>query len=149
MATQEKPTAAFVLSLIGGIFILIGGIFMAAVGTFIAIFFPELGATLAGLGLIIGIVVLIGAIMLYANPENKVAWGVIIIIFSIISFFFNLGGGFIIGMILGIIGGALGITWKPSLPVAPAAGIKRICPKCGRVIKEEVKFCPHCGHALE
>ena len=150
MATQkEKPTTAFVLSLIGAIFILLGGLGMAVIGAAIAIFLPGLGVLLAALGLIVGIVVLIGAIMLYVNPERNATWGIIIIIFSIISFFFNIAGGFFIGMILGIIGGALGITWKPSPPVAPAAEIKRICPKCGRVIKEEVKFCPHCGEALE
>jgi heme/copper-type cytochrome/quinol oxidase subunit 2 len=26
--------------------------------------------------------------------------------------------------------------------------IKRICPQCGRVIKEDVKFCPYCGKEL-
>lgn len=31
----------------------------------------------------------------------------------------------------------------------PAEAIKRICPKCGRVVMEDVKFCPHCGQALE
>ncbi len=149
MATQkEKPTTAFVLAFIGAIFILIGGILMAAVGALVAELFPVVGALLA-LGLVIGIIVLISAVMLYVNPEHKVAWGVITIVFSIISFFFNILGGFIVGMILGIVGGALGIAWKPSPPVAPSPPIKRICPKCGRVITEEVKFCPHCGQALE
>lgn len=27
--------------------------------------------------------------------------------------------------------------------------IKRICPKCGRVIKEDVKYCPYCGEELK
>lgn len=27
--------------------------------------------------------------------------------------------------------------------------IKRICPQCGRVIKEDVKYCPNCGKELE
>ena len=151
MATQEKPTAAFVLSLIGAIFILIGGLVVAAAGAIVAELGFAAGAVLAGLALICGIVVLISAIMLYVRPEQKVAWGVITIIFSIASLFFCLGG-FIIGMILGIVGGALGIAWKPSPPAAPVpaeAPIKRICPKCGRVITEDVKFCPHCGQTLE
>lgn len=122
---------------------------MAIVGAAVATIFPEVGVTLVILGLAIGIIVLISAIMLYVNPQHKVAWGVITIIFSIISLIFNFIGGFLIGMILGIVGGALGIAWKPSPPAAAGAEIKRICPKCGRVIKEEVKFCPDCGQALE
>jgi hypothetical protein len=41
----------------------------------------------------------------------------------------------------------------PPKPVAPPAAsvaaavqeIKRICPQCGRVLTDEVKFCPYCG----
>lgn len=138
METEEKPTAAFVLSLIGGIFILMGGIIMTLVSFVIG-----------GLGLFCGILVVVGAVMLYANPEKSTTWGVIILVFSIVSLFFGLGG-FIVGMILGIIGGALGIAWKPSPPPAPVpTPITRVCPQCGRVLTEEAKFCPHCGKALE
>jgi len=149
METEEKPTVAFVLSLIGGIFILLGSLIVAAIGAAIAVFFPGLGITIAALALLCGIVVVIGAVMLYVNPEKSTIWGVIILVFSIVSLFFGLGG-FIIGMILGIIGGALGIAWKPSPPPAPTpTPITRVCPQCGRVLKEEVRFCPHCGKALE
>jgi len=105
-------------------------------------------------GTYLRILVLVGAVMLYVNPEKSKTWGVIVLVFSIISLFFALGG-FIVGMILGIIGGALGIAWKPSPPLAPAVTpaaaqpITRVCPQCGRVLKEDVKFCPHCGKALE
>lgn len=152
MAQREKPTAAFAVSLVGAIFILLGGLAQAAVGAAVEIFFPGVGIIIAVLALTCGIIVLISAIMLYANPQHKVAWGVLIIIFSILSLFFCLLGGLIIGMILGIVGGALGIAWKPSPPQAPfpaQAAITRICPKCGRVIQENVKFCPHCGQSLE
>lgn len=48
---------------------------------------------------------------LLGKIENYNWWGVLIPIFSILSLFG--GGGFFIGMILGIIGGALGLAWKP------------------------------------
>ncbi len=61
------------------------------------------------IGLVSGILVIIGAIMLNAHPTEHKAWGTIILVFSIISF---LGmGGFFIGAILGIIGGALAVSW--------------------------------------
>lgn len=67
---------------------------------------------LSVIGVISGILVIIGAIMLNASPVEHTAWGTIILVFSIISF---LGmGGFFIGAILGIIGGALAISWRPT-----------------------------------
>ncbi len=63
------------------------------------------------IGIILGIIVIIGAIMLYRNPDQKTGWGIAVLIVSIISIF--IGGGFLIGLILGIIGGALALQWKP------------------------------------
>lgn len=62
-------------------------------------------------GLIAGIVVLIGAVMLNARPAERTTWGALIIAFSVISL---LGmGGFWIGAIIGIAGGALALAWRP------------------------------------
>lgn len=62
--------------------------------------FPEIVAS----GLMLGALVLIGAAMLRYNPENRRVWGVMIAVFSAPSVFS--GGGFIVGFILGIVGGA-------------------------------------------
>ncbi|RLI44752.1 hypothetical protein DRO69_06685 [Candidatus Bathyarchaeota archaeon] len=158
METEEKPTAAFVLSLIGGILLLLGGLVALAIGAAIYSSFPALGMLIETFTVsLCGVLVVIGAVMLYVNPEKSTTWGVIILVFSIVSLLFRLEG-FIVGTILGIIGGTLAIAWKPSPPsppptpaVAPATTqpITRVCPQCGRVLSEEVKFCPHCGKALE
>jgi Family of unknown function (DUF6114)/zinc-ribbon domain len=108
----EKPTAAFVLSLLGGIFILLGGAVIAAIGASMFVVLPAIGLVIGVIGLAFGVLVLVGAIMLYVHPEQHVTWGVIILVFSILSVFTSLGG-FLVGLILGIIGGALGIGWKP------------------------------------
>ena len=145
MSQTEKPTAAFVLSLIAGIFILIDGVILGIVGSFIAglditglisQYAPQtLGMSpkatvglavvstvlyaLMAVGVIFAAIVLLGALMLYRNPSQKTAWGVIILVLSIISIV--TGGGFLIGFILGIIGGALALAWKPKTPTtAPA-----------------------------
>ncbi len=47
------------------------------------------------------------------HPNSTRAIGTIILILSILSIF--IGGGFLIGFIIGIIGSAIGITWKPKL----------------------------------
>lgn len=146
METEEKPTTAFVLSFIGAIFILIGGAIVAVAGAIVAVLFPGVGLALAGAAIVCGLLTLIGAIMLYVNPNQRQTWGIIVIVFSILSLFFCLGG-FIVGLILGIIGGALAISWKPTKEVP--SQVKRICPSCGRVIEEDIKFCPHCGKELQ
>ncbi len=47
---------------------------------------------------------MLGAVMLRSKPANKKVWGVLTMVFSIPSVI--LGGGFLIGWLLGIIGGA-------------------------------------------
>ncbi len=123
MNLNEKPTKAFILSLIAGILIISNTTLLGVATTW----FPEVIPTLPGssandttvlyrltaIGLIFGVIVLLGAIMLHIKPENKKAWGIIILVFSIPSVV--TGGGFIIGFILGIIGGALALSRKPKM----------------------------------
>src|SRR2546425_13292146 len=66
----EKPTAAFVLSLLAGIFILLGGALLAAIGAAIFAFVPAVGLVFGVVGLVFGILVLVGAVMLYTHPIN-------------------------------------------------------------------------------
>ena len=64
-------------------------------------------------GLVSGIFVILGAVMLNSRPAEHTGWGTVILVFSITSF---LGmGGFLIGAILGIVGGAFAISWRPTL----------------------------------
>lgn len=115
----EKPTAAFILSLIGGVFILVGGVgyayFGAICGGLVGMFAPGMGALIflyMALGLICGIVVIIGAIMINSADPSKVKTGsILVLVFSIISLIS--GGGYYVGVILGIVGGILGLVWKP------------------------------------
>ncbi len=64
------------------------------------------------IGLVSGVMVTLGAVMLNARPSEHTAWSMIILVFSVISL---LGmGGFLVSAILGIVGGALAISWKPT-----------------------------------
>lgn len=114
---------AFPLSLAGGVLILLGGgvsIMSMVVPTggyqgMMGMMQAMMGSFWFGmmvwafvLGLVSGIMVLLGAIMVYIKPKERKTWGTIIIIFSAMSF---LGmGGFFIGATLGIVGGALALT---------------------------------------
>jgi hypothetical protein len=117
---EEKPTAAFTVSLLAGIFILINGILIMAASATPAIGITKINfVALFGIGeLIFGLIVMFGAIMINSDDPSKVrTGGIIVLIFSIISII--AGGGFLIGLILGLIGGILALTWKPSTQIPP------------------------------
>lgn len=122
---SEKPTAAFVLSLIGAILILINGLVVAALfttgGALVGIILPGVGAMMIALGvlaIVFGIIVIVGAVMINSGDKSKVRTGsIIVLIFAIISLIG--GGGFIIGFILCLVGSILGLVWKPPAAEAP------------------------------
>jgi hypothetical protein len=165
----EKPRSAYGLSLTGGIFILLGGIvsliFDSILGVGLGIFgLGGLGilAVIAGVfGLVCGIIVLVGAQMINSHDVGRVRTGsVLVLIFSILSWFGSFGG-FIVGFVLALIGSIMGLVWRPTGQVyapqpgygaqpawAPQQQIRRICPQCGRVVEENVKYCPNCGKPL-
>jgi len=155
----EKPTGAFVLSLIGGILGIIIGIILLIIGVAYAGFFGLVGyygytpimMIFAGIGLwgiITSAIVIASAVKLNSYPLEHTKWSVLILVFSIIG---------LVGL-FGIIGGIWGLVWKPHAIAPMPAGlgpagpmgqaVTRICPKCGRVVDENIKFCPHCGNNL-
>ncbi len=116
----EKPIAAFVLSLLAGLGMLTVGVgaMMSGGGDW------GMGGWMWGHGMmrgfaptfwwlwfwiIAGIVVLVGAAMLYAKPEQRQTWGIVILIASALNFFLSMGlaGG------LGVIGGVLALRQTP------------------------------------
>ncbi len=133
--TEEKPTAAFILSLVAGVFILLGGGMMTMIGSWLGNYgygmmgryvgsdgmmgtgYGMMGFALGAmgiLGLIFGAIVIISALMLNSKPEQHSTWGSVIVLFSVLSIFGSAMGGFGVGLVLGLIGGVLAITWKPS-----------------------------------
>jgi len=120
----KRAMAGFVISFIAGIFIILGGLALVALQSFInsvidiipmPVTIPGIGfaesvfATIGAIGLVFGIIVIVGAFLIYM-PGKEIIGGIIVLIFSIISIVAM--GGFIIGMILGIIGGILGLLKK-------------------------------------
>jgi len=116
----EKPTAAFVLTLIGGILILITGLIVAAIAamgaaTFALFGLGWLGGLVVAIGLlqlIFAIIILVGAMQIKSGEPGKVkTWSIVVLILSIICLIS--GGGFYIGSILSLVGAILGLTWRP------------------------------------
>ena len=141
MSVENRPVAAFILSLIGGVFILLGAAVMSMfafgslnmsgmmgmmTGTMSGMYggmgmgmMVGFAPVLAVLGFASGILVILGAVMLYSRPIESQLWGAIILAFSLVSILGGMGG-FVVGLILGVVGGTLALTWKtkPEITVA-------------------------------
>ncbi len=113
MVQNKKSNSSFKFSVIAAVLILINGAGLAVVTKWLPGFMPTLpGSTgndpflmysLATLGLVLGALVFLGALMLRSMPSHRKALGLMVIAFSVPSIV--MGGGLIVGFILGIIGG--------------------------------------------
>ncbi|MGB6501171.1 MAG: zinc-ribbon domain-containing protein [Thermoplasmata archaeon] len=176
---QSYPNAAFILTLIGGIFVILAGLVYAAIAWFLASISSSVGFGIGGYGagiaiafalvaLIIGFLLIYGAIQLRNHPEGAKTWGIIIIVLALVSWVG--GGGFYIGLILALIGGILALVWRAPAPMmgqpgqaawgqpppmAPAPGGtpmsapgQKFCSSCGSPNAAGVQFCAKCGAAM-
>lgn len=111
--TGTYSRAAFLLSFLGASLIIVQGL--------VAIFFSSIyyaiilslgvGVTMVLLGImliILGIIVYSSAYALTREPGSHVLIGASIIVFSLLALF--IGGGYIIGSVLGMIGGFIAIV---------------------------------------
>ncbi|MBC2869282.1 DUF6114 domain-containing protein [Streptomyces mexicanus] len=105
-----------------GLLVLLGG--------FPIIYFPyahlQLGhltlamATTAGAGsLIIGVLLIVLGISLWFQKHIRVFAGVASILLALVSIPVSNFGGFVIGFLLALVGGALAVSWAPGVPPAP------------------------------
>lgn len=154
---EDLPVGAFVLSLIGGFLILVAGVYLAIVGSvFSAAGNSVVGGIaegLGGLGVLLGLLLVIFSFLLFFQPEHHVGYGVVIIVASLMSGV--AGAGFIIGLILGLLGGILAILFEPSddldLPPGPLAPSPwgRRCENCQEWVTGKYRYCPQCGSPLK
>ncbi|MDQ7807366.1 DUF6114 domain-containing protein [Amycolatopsis sp. A133] len=77
--------------------------------------------TIGGLSaLLIAALLLICAVSLWTRPQYRVAAGVTAIVVSLAALVSTNLGGFVVGTVLGLVGGALALAWAP--PADPSAG---------------------------
>jgi hypothetical protein len=138
MSYEERPTIAVILSIIGGALMLLGGSIafvmlayhdgnfgmMDGLGGMMGGYRDMMGGfgfpygIMSGLmlvSLVSGVLVIVGAVMINIHPSQSYTWGIIVLVFSIISFVGM--GGFLIGAVLGVVGGVLALTWRPKSKV--------------------------------
>jgi len=129
--SSDYPKTAAILALAGGMIMVLGGAIFIGVASFVI---PHINLSnltvpqgmsraslpglisgvltvMGGFGLVCGAIVLVSATMLLAKVGARRTWGILILVFSVLSF---VGlGGFVVGAILGIVGGVLALRWKP------------------------------------
>lgn len=119
----EQPTAAFVLSLLAGLWMMAGGGMMGSMmggfgwhgmggwmwgragitGFWSGMWWPWFSA-------LAGIIVLTGAVMLYVRPERRSSWGAVILLVSALDLLSGMMG--LLAGTLGVIGGVLALGTK-------------------------------------
>lgn len=156
---QDKPTAAYILSIVGGILWMVASVFFLIYGIWISTLFASISSTstaytgffgwtwtiMLGIGiwmLTSAILVIVFAAKLNQKPMAHSKWGALILAFSII-------GGI---NLLALIGGILAITYNPTPQYIPPQNAPqntaRFCPSCGNAVNENAKFCSRCGKQL-
>ncbi|WP_155060644.1 DUF6114 domain-containing protein [Streptomyces blattellae] len=107
-----------------GLFVLLGG--------FPIMYFPyanlKLGhltlamSTTAGAGsLIIGVLLVVLGFSLWFQKHIRIFAGVAAILLALVSLPVSNFGGFLMGFLLSMFGGAMAVAWAPGVPPAPAA----------------------------
>lgn len=70
------------------------------------------------LGILIGGLLIACALLFWLNPVHRVFYGIMAILLSVGALIASNLGGFLLGTLLGVVGGSLGFAWAP-LPEAP------------------------------
>ena len=138
METNQGPTISYILSLIGGVIVLLYSLMSLVMFALYGPYWDGIGGWMGGMmsgyhnfmgmyggsnqffavfslvGLVSGVIMVVGAAMLRARPQEHAMWGIVIIVFSALSFVGM--GGFFIGAIISIVGAAFDLTFHRSVP---------------------------------
>jgi len=99
----------------GGLFAIIGGVELVLVP--LAPMPVVIHQGIAGIGsYLIGVLLAVLGLLLWFQPAQRTFYGVVAVLLSLASFVTSNFGGFVIGMLLGLIGGSLGFAWAPGAP---------------------------------
>jgi hypothetical protein len=105
----------------GGLFLILGGVQLFLSGQLHVLGEIEISFGPEGfLQILLPAVLVLCGILLWVTPQHRFFYSIIGTLTAVYSLLgLNLGGWFL-GMLLGIIGGALGFAWTPVTPVTPA-----------------------------
>jgi hypothetical protein len=120
MGVESKPrkaTLGFLLAIIAGVFVLLNGLVWFTVSSFVGMIYDEMSLIVLALpflllgvaSILFAIAIFLGAFVIYWLRKAFLG-GVIVLVFSVLSIL--VFGGFLLGALLGIVGGAFSIWNK-------------------------------------
>lgn len=105
---RGRPFLAGVFLIVGGAVII--GLPLAPLPVMLRIGFAAIA------GVVIGVVLIVGGLLLWFMPSNRVPIAVVCAAVSVLSLVASNLGGLIVGMMAGIIGSCLAFGWTPEKP---------------------------------
>ncbi|WP_165978609.1 DUF6114 domain-containing protein, partial [Actinomadura darangshiensis] len=108
----------------GGLFAVLGGVELIAIPLAPMPLVVHQGMAGVASWLIGALLVTAGA-LLWFQPAQRSFYGILAVLLSLVSFVTSNFGGFLAGLLLGVVGGALGFAWSPSAGRPPGAPRER------------------------
>jgi hypothetical protein len=110
----------------GGLFTLVGGLELLSIPFATQALPLVIQSGTVGASYLIAVVLIVVGLLIWLQPGQRVFLGVAAVLVSLASFVYANLGGFLVGMLLGLVGGALAAAWTPvreldgpQEPVAP------------------------------
>ncbi|MFI7636737.1 DUF6114 domain-containing protein [Nonomuraea sp. NPDC049400] len=97
----------------GGALVLLAGVELIAVPWATSSLPVVVRAGSAGATYLLGLVLALLGVLLWAQPAHRVFYGLVATLLALASFVYSNLGGFGLGLLLGLVGGALGTAWRP------------------------------------
>jgi len=98
-----------------GVWCILGGAIMMY-GPLTVIKFVLIAGTVVWAGILIGALVVTMGLFMWFSPQFHQVLGILAVLFSVVSLITSNLGGFLIGLLFGVIGGSMAFAWTP-LPV--------------------------------
>lgn len=156
LTDSAHPLGPYFVALFAGVLILSNGILVWLAGAVAFASWADSSwaslETVGYFGMFLGFVIILLATFLFIDPKHPFGYGVAVIALSLVSFF--TGGGFLLGMILGLLGG-IWMLWIPPSEAEVGPNVSggssgpRIpdqrCGVCGKSFSGSARACPFCG----
>lgn len=97
----------------GGLWCILGGSAIAY-GPTTAFKVILVSGTIVWVGILVGVLVIAMGLFLWFTPHLRHLVGILAALFAAVSLFTSDYGGFVVGLLLGTLGGALGFAWSPA-----------------------------------
>ncbi|CND60518.1 Uncharacterised protein [Mycobacterium tuberculosis] len=103
----------------GGVFAVLGGLELIAIPLAPMPLVVHQG--MAGVASwLIGALLITAGVLMWTQPAQRSFYGILAVLLSLASFLTSNFGGFFVGLLLGLVGGALGFAWSPASTDAAA-----------------------------